>query len=348
MFRLRFSQTKPISQHSLMMYSKHVLSSGNTLKNFLMKSGLSSFIAHTTSSTDLYADYITGGTSSIPPSTFYVFYQETFFVVVSEVTRIANDFNVNYKGDNKMSDLLSAELYKIQHSLFVKILLICSAFLIFGLFLTNFFLSGFQVNAVMIRNIHTTTFMIHHFCICLFIGTNISIGFENGLSRNALCLGKSRVVFFISKCLTSFFATIFIFLIHSLTILVISLTVGNNLTIYWSTLAWYGFVYLTQYVMITSYFILIAFLVRSSQYTIALGFAYSLVVFIINALSSILFFTIYQYSIMFVPQLHIFFYFNPMYNFNASFLQRSIFICIIHIITTLLVAYFVFSKSDIN
>ena len=164
-----------------------------------------------------------------------------------------------------MKNLLRAEIYKLKQSkLAMGFLLLgfaMSLFIIYGIFWDR--ANGAYTPNNLREGIMLST-IIHYVLVGIFTALVVAGEFENGLIRNALCLGKSRVKIYLSRLFSVSLLSLVMFTLYSMGVLIIVGCMEGFASINWLTTLTYWLILLPYYLAVAATFTLIAFVAKQS------------------------------------------------------------------------------------
>ena|GEM_PF-2032256 len=241
-----------------------------------------------------------------------------------------------------MKSLLTAELYKLKQSKPVIGLLVL-AFVI-PTYVIPFVRRGRAYSTASEETLRwaAAVFMNVNYIIAgIFIGLVITSEFQNGLIRNVICMGNSRVQIYLSRLFSASVITVAIFIVYSFSKIVLIGFMEGFAGLDWVVISKYGMVFLPYYLAVAATFTLFAFVSKKSGITVALCFIYTMFIFHSPSLL----------DVRFLPQFFIYTYFvgtHLDFHRDFTYLLHGAAVSVAHMVIVTVFGGVVFIKSDIK
>jgi len=240
-----------------------------------------------------------------------------------------------------VKSLLVAEMYKLKQSKpVIGLLLLALAMSAYVIpFIYGDRVRGVEP-AITMRESLTLFTVIHYLLVGIFVGVAIGGEFENGLIRNALCLGKNKIEVYIARLFSASFLAVVVFTLYSISKIIFIGYMEGFAGFNWATIGGYWVVFLPYYLAVSAAFTFFAFIAKHSGVAVTLCMAYTLLIFLLPG----------PFDVRFIPQFYIFSYGSPhpVYNRDFSHLISGIPVSVLHIIGFTLVGCHLFVKSEIK
>jgi len=182
--------------------------------------------------------------------------------------------------EGKVKSLLAAEIYKLKQSR-----------LAVGLLLLTFVVPTYVIPFIRSDRAYGTTseetmrwaaavFMnLNYILAGIFMGLVITSEFQNGLIRNAVCMGKSRVQIYQSRLFSASVITLAIFISYSLSKVMFVGFIEGFANLNWVAIGKYGAVFIPYNLAIAATFTFFAFIGKKSGVAVALCLIYTMFIF---------------------------------------------------------------------
>ncbi|MCL2605620.1 MAG: ABC transporter permease [Defluviitaleaceae bacterium] len=240
-----------------------------------------------------------------------------------------------------MKSLLVTEIHKLKQSKPV-----------IGLLLLAFVMSVYVIpfiNAdrergvdpiITMREAMTLFTVIHYILVGIFTGLVIGSEFENGLIRNALCLGKGRIPIYLSRFFSVSVLSVAVFTLYSVSKVFLIGYAEGFANLDWTTIIKYWVVLLPYYLAVAAAFTFFAFVARHSGVAVTLCIAYTILIFLLPG----------PYDAWFIPQFYVFAYGSPHPIFNRDFshLLNGISVSAVHIAGFIFLGCNIFIKAEVK